>query len=247
MNKTKLIALSLVLALVLMGTAFAWWTDSHTVKNVVKTGNLSVSLEGDGENPKFHFRNSDGTYGPVDINGLGVGSYGINENNYTFEITNGNSLNVEINNAFPGLAITYCYNIVNNGTVPARVNGVELVDHSPKESNELLERIYITFDLYLLKANGEKIEIRDNGDLIGGSYKEIAGKIQTALNAQNIVLLPGDKIIVGNPATTNEDVGLINGFAIYIPESWVGNEAENETMSFELKFNYIQANEVELP
>lgn len=55
MKKTKLITLSLVLVLVLMGTAFAWWTQTITITNKITTGNLDVIIKKTDKAPEILF------------------------------------------------------------------------------------------------------------------------------------------------------------------------------------------------
>ena len=104
MKKTKLISLSLIICLVLMGTAFAWWTQSTTINNTVNTGNLDVKLVNIG-GPGIYFTRPNGN---PDSIGLDIRNhYNAKVANYTF--TDNYSLDVSIEKLFPGSYVTYIY------------------------------------------------------------------------------------------------------------------------------------------
>lgn len=231
MNKTKLISLSLVIALILMGTAFAWWTQSTTISNQINTGELEVKLVNIG-GPGIYFTHPNGN---PDAQGLDIHEdYNAEVLNYDFS-EDGYTLDVEINNLFPGSYVTYIYGVDNTGTVPVKVNNVEIIPNGSTLPTERLNNLPIAFCFRLQKADGSL----SSQHRVDGTYSNIAGLIENAL--ANVVIVPGDRLVVGDVNDTDEFGQVQNGFIITIPEEW-GNRTENCSVAFSLRFDYIQAN-----
>ena len=229
MNKTKLITLSLVLILVLMGTAFAWWTQSTIINNKITTSNLDVIIKKTNEAPKILFtRNNLDNYNSLNIKK----HYGAEVTK--FEVPNNYTLNFEAKNMFPGSYVTYDFEIENTGIVPIKINDVKLIKNSETSiSDEILNTLPITF-IYRIKS---KIGSYKISETVSGTYKDIAGKIKDAISV--ITLFEGDKITIG--AIEREDVEFFNELRIEIPEYWDYN-TEDSIISFSLEFVYSQAN-----
>lgn len=233
MNKTKLISLSLVLCLVLMGAAFAWWTQSTVIQNTVNTGNLDIKLVDIG-GPGIYFTNPNNN---PDSIGLDIREHYKVRADYEFV---GNySLNVNVENLFPGSYITYIYGVDNTGTVPVKVNNVDLIAGDQTTlSSDILKDLPIAFCYRVVKSDNT---VSSEG-VVDGTYSDIAQKIETAL--ANVVIVPGDMLVIGDLDATDEYGQVQNGFMITIPEEWE-NETEGKAISFSLKFDYIQANAYE--
>lgn len=233
MKKTKLISLSLIICLVLMGTAFAWWTQSTTIKNTVNTGNLDVKLINIG-GPGIYFTRPNGN---PDSIGLDINKH-YNANVVHYNFTDNYSLDVSIEKLFPGSYVTYIYGVDNTGTVPVKVEDVKLVPNANVEKAlpaEKLSNLPITFCYRVLKQDNT---IPFSGR-VDGTYSDIAGKIKEALS--NVVIVPGDRLVIGDLDDKDEFGQVQNGFIITIPEAW-GNDTEDCTVSFSLQFDYTQAN-----
>lgn len=234
MNKTKLISLSLVIALVLMGTAFAWWMQSATISNKISTGELDISLVNLG-NPAIYFTNPNGN-----PDSLGLDIYeDYNARVLKYDFPDKYTLDVEIGNMFPGSYITYIYGVDNTGTVPVIIDDVELLSNTA-ETNlpaDKLNTLPIAFCFRLQKADGRIL----NEEVVDGTYANIAGLIKAALS--DVVIVPGDRLLVGD-VNVKDDFGQVqNGFVITIPENWE-NETQDCSLAFSLRFNYTQANKV---
>ena len=227
MNKTKIITLSLVLVLVLMGTAFAWWTQSTTISNQINTGSLKIELEktkdilGNEAKPKFYFSNHNEITGILD-DALIRSTY---KASTQFNFPTSDTVNFVATNMFPGSKVAYSFAVKNTGTVPVKIEDVELLGDGldPK----VLEDIIISFK-FVYKSGNIPLPII-SPEPITGTYNEIAGLISETL--KNVVLLPEDTI----------ELDVDNGFVIEIPEDWE-SETQDKTIDITLKFNYKQAN-----
>jgi len=234
MNKTKLISLSLVIALILMGTAFAWWTQSATISNKVNTGELDVKLVNIG-GPGIYFTRPNGN---PDSLGLDI-SDDYNARVLKYAFPNDYTLDVEINNMFPGSYVTYIYGVDNTGTVPVKIDNVELIPNAAETNlpTDKLNSLPIAFYFRLQKADGRIL----NEQSVDGTYANIESLIKTAL--ANVVIVPGDRLLIGDVNVKDEFGQMQNGFIITIPEEWK-NETQNCSLAFSLRFDYIQANAV---
>lgn len=106
MKKVKYIALILVLALGLIGGAYAAWTDALQVSGTVATGDIDVVFI-DAES-----NDAGNTGDPGQPEGKDVASTEV-------EIINeGKALKVTVNNAYPGYVSRVDYKVKNNGSVP---------------------------------------------------------------------------------------------------------------------------------
>ncbi|MGI6318757.1 MAG: SipW-dependent-type signal peptide-containing protein [Dethiobacteria bacterium] len=109
MKKVKYIALILVLALGLIGGAYAAWTDVLNVAGTVATGDIDVvfteALSNDAGN----------TGDPGQPEGKDVASTEVEV------IEGGKALKVTIDNAYPGYVSRVDYKVTNNGSVPVKL------------------------------------------------------------------------------------------------------------------------------
>lgn len=111
MKKVKYIALILVLTLGLIGGAYAAWTDSLQAKGTVATGNIDVRFTkvesndpGETEDPNCP---------PDDRKHVGKTEAKI--------IDNGKKIEITITNAYPGYTSEVAYCVVNQGSVPVKL------------------------------------------------------------------------------------------------------------------------------
>ncbi len=112
MKKVKILAFAMVIAVMMMGMAYAAWTDQLVLQTTVQTGIMDVNyIQGDGL-PYIEaddYVNASVSFDPAD------------EGNDT--------LNVSISNLYPGATATLSLGIVNDSTIPVIgklfVNGAE--------------------------------------------------------------------------------------------------------------------------
>lgn len=147
MKKTKFLALALVAALVLTGTAFAWWGETLTMSQTVKTGELNVVFD------KAYTRGGDNTKNQADYDVPTSGYPGWVEHegqqwteldlNYvpTKIRCDGDKVYAEVGNMYPGSRAQFEFVVKNTGTIPAVIGSVDtdLWDRWPT----LADKMYI--------------------------------------------------------------------------------------------------------
>lgn len=106
MKKTKLIALTMVVALMMVGAGYAAWTDSTQVQGIVNTGNLDVYFVDRDNN--LEVETDANMSGSIKYEKLG------NEVN--------NKAIVTVNDVYPGSEFTVNLQILNNGTMPVKLD-----------------------------------------------------------------------------------------------------------------------------
>lgn len=112
MKKYRIILLSLILAFGLMGAGYAAWSDTLYIDHTIKTGELAFSFTEDGEIVCHDLNNDDSTLQSDNkfYNGAECTAEGLGE-----------SLEVNVHNAYPGATFTVSSTILNESTVPARL------------------------------------------------------------------------------------------------------------------------------
>lgn len=214
MNKIKLISLSLVIAIVLMGSAFAYWSQNVNVKANVDTGFLEVGFyncekasgvkfwNGNEENPLIGDNDSYGN--PISMY-YATASFSDFENG-AHEIV----LNAE--NLFPGGAAFYTYNLKNTGTVPIEIKEVSVI---PSEVTGNLGKLKLVAGLNI---GGQYIATHV------GTLDEIVAEINAYLRSIDTQIYP----------TANQNQTLWIG----LDQSETGMEEID--LRFTLRFNYEQ-------
>lgn len=105
MKKAKFMALALAGAITLMGAGYASWTDSLTITNTVKTGELSTNFV------------TTGTGAPTvtQLNDNGASAY-VNVQPVTAAAK---TLDMVVTNLYPGAGFQFSARFNNDGTIPA--------------------------------------------------------------------------------------------------------------------------------
>lgn len=230
MRKPKFLALALVVAIMLMGAGYAQWTDVLTIENTVTTGDMNVEFV-DQSASAF-----DGDYT----------SCGIlrSEDNKTETVT--------IGNMYPGSVAVYATALKNKGTLPAKIESVELTfpEEQPSlHSDELAQEItyiagYVVVNKYGWFVPGKA------GFATGQDLNTFANKITAMLNG--VVLEPGDTLLFDIPEEYKDDAVAFmpayanledNCFVFGLPE-YIDNEdlLENEEVQFDIVLNFGQTN-----
>lgn len=108
MKKTRLLAVTLVVAIMLMGAGYAYWSDQLVICSTVETGNLEVEYL---ESSNNFFMNPD--------------IYLMDNNSIDFyaeasiETTNNKLMTVRITELYPGVGARFHMIFKNSGTIPA--------------------------------------------------------------------------------------------------------------------------------
>lgn len=116
-------AVTLLVALAAMGVAYGLWTETLYVNGAVHTGTLDVSVDSKTVHAAITF---------YDANGVAIASPSQSElNGVTCKgsvSTDGNTLSIVVDNAYPNWECSVSFGIRNDGTVPVRVHDIKKLD-----------------------------------------------------------------------------------------------------------------------
>jgi predicted ribosomally synthesized peptide with SipW-like signal peptide len=100
MKRTRVIALVLCAAIMLMGAGYAYWSDTLTINNTVSTGELNVE-----------FLNTGVIADPTNVASITWATADVED-----EV---NNISFTASNLYPGASVGYTTTIANTGTIPA--------------------------------------------------------------------------------------------------------------------------------
>lgn len=103
MRKTKYLALVLVVAIMMMGAGYAYWTETLTIENTITTGELD-----------FTFQNAKliSTSEWMDFDG---------ESSVEVDTEDDNKVNIVLEDMYPGAEATFSFDLFNSGTMKAKL------------------------------------------------------------------------------------------------------------------------------
>ncbi|MDO6354987.1 SipW-dependent-type signal peptide-containing protein [Caloramator sp. CAR-1] len=108
MKKSRFFALILAVAVMLMGAGYAYWTDSVTFSNTVKTGQVELAFD----------KNDSGSLVFQEGNqGVATGSAEVSADSAT----------ITVNNLYPGASTSKSLTIVNDSTIPVKLIGLSFI------------------------------------------------------------------------------------------------------------------------
>lgn len=215
MIKRRLIIPVLIIGLALTGTGYAYWTDQLKISSTVSTGELRVEfVEEEGWVPSIYPAITE--YEPY----LQLGkAHGNKATSFT------------IGNMFPGATVVYEANMANLGTIPAKIENIEISFPETEDSQEPND------PMDLVKSNLEVSGYFDNGveyTTFGYEGDEDYPLKLKDLQGRLNILLAGSEIDVKNFANI--------GLNFCLPSD-VDNELEDQNINFNIKFNYEQFNQ----
>jgi predicted ribosomally synthesized peptide with SipW-like signal peptide len=106
-----IILMILMMALAALGVGYAWWTEQLTTTGTIQTGSIDVKLE----------NVTISEFDPLNVASCDPNISG-----------DGKAISVVINNAYPAYTCSINFNLINVGTVPAKITNVNL----PVENEE---------------------------------------------------------------------------------------------------------------
>ncbi len=215
MKKVKYIALILVLALGLIGGAYAAWTDTLEIEATVDTAELNMEF--------------------VSLAVWGAGPQGTDK-----YMTGGHSGNGTkkatfwIENMYPEAKASFAMFAQNKGDIPVKLSDVE-VTFSPGVDHDIWN--------YAKAEVNARYKPADNqwDTVIGtktGDLKDLAQLIKDAIGDQ--IINPGDQIRLGREATDG-DPDPIGSIVIWLDES-TPNEFQNVSFDFDVDMIWQQFN-----
>jgi len=108
MKKTKLIALTMVVAIMMVGAGYAAWTDQLNINTTVNTGELDLEFVDRGEATELTL--APHVTGQVDYAQDTDGEWDV--------------ANVTLSNLYPGAEASVSLKIQNNSTIPVKMNSI---------------------------------------------------------------------------------------------------------------------------
>ncbi|QUH25267.1 hypothetical protein [Serpentinicella alkaliphila] len=236
MKKTKFIAMALVVAVMMMGAGYAFWTDQLTITSTVSTGEFRVDFTGQGmfgkerykANPNAYASWRDGHYMGKADNVQDPGTFIVNK-------VDDKSLEVKISNMYPGTMVKIAAKAQNNGTIPAVVNNVEI--ENINVNDKLAKVLEFSGKAKILRNNGSVESIDVPNSRLGGADGKTS--LEDALNSalKGIRLEPGESVEFSTAG------GGSHALTIELPVS-VKNEddVENAIANFKIIINWEQHN-----
>lgn len=221
MKKTKLLLVTLVCAVMMMGVGYAWWTDAISLVGTANTGYMDVHYDNTG-------------WLPI----AATSSYA------TAEFTNVEDKNItfRFDNLYPGALGVVDVMVKNDSTVPVKLKDatINVTGDQALTDNLLAAAVY-----YKIDANGYYVP----GTFGWTNYSTI-DQLAANLNSSSLkdmILAPGEKIFFGvpdgeeGPYDLNDDGEKEECFIFYVDYN-AGNDTQNNSVTFDLGMEWQQVN-----
>lgn len=238
MKKTKLLALTLVVAIMLVGAGYAAWNEVLVHNNKIDTGNLELKFTRVYSKPTVIFNNAavKAFAEPVAPAASPIIS------NFTSEGTGNNTKEItfKFKDAFPGTKMQAHSTISNLGTLAAVINEVK-VDITDKDGvvvtqSDLFDAMTVNYRYYILK----------DGEGVGAARVEIyktnvpLGSLKTELKSdlEGHYLNPQEQLTGGDE---EEESAYWIHFEIPM-NSLTGNQGENDELNIKITYDFEQYN-----
>ncbi|MFA9399087.1 MAG: hypothetical protein ACERKV_12605 [Clostridiaceae bacterium] len=217
MKKIRLLALSFIVSMSLMGAGYASWADSLVIGNTVSTGSLNMNFVNNAEYPK--------TLASEFV----ISSAVVSEDKKT--------VTVKLENLYPGAYAAFKLEGINAGTIPAKITGVNVEILGDKD--ELLP--YLTYDAgFSLDKDGD--DIADGAvNKFSGSLENIGIDFNAEIQPyKDLQLEPNNK---GNIKFGIIDNGNANdGYIIIHFDEDAPSETQDKSIQCNITFDFVQFN-----
>lgn len=220
MKKTRLIALTLILAIMLMGAGYAYWSDQLVNANNVDTGVFNVE-----------FICQCFMIPDISIMDINEPLYGkIYAQQPEIEQTNSKLITIRIHDLYPGTGVYYIVMFKNTGTIPAVYDFAEIIP-TPGSNMDLIEHLAYKARFAHYDKNNQKT---------------VEGSINPLIPQDNLNNLPAglDYLFTKNGSIRLEPGEFVKlEMEIWLPW-YVENEdeVENKTAQFDIDLNFTQHN-----
>lgn len=230
MKKIRILSLTLIVAAMLMGAGYAAWTDTLTINNTVKTGDLDI---------KFVQSNLDLMHPNACGDKFVAATTSIDD-------TAGHTMTVTMNNLYPGCSAYFRLKGINAGTIPAKLDNINITF-----SGEQALSSYLTYKTNIaICPDGETTTVHYFP--LSGTLETFAGDFNKYLNdnkdLQGMQLQPNNigcfYIGASNNGSANNLNSNINPDE-YIVIKLADNtppELQSKTLTFTLTINFKQFN-----
>ncbi len=198
MKKTKMLAIVLAVAVMLLGAGYAWWQDAINISGTVDTGKVDVQF--------INRKNAVKAY--PDPYMSAQASIPSGSNNKTLRIT--------IDNLYPGAKAGFDFGIVNNSTMKVKLKDVDVkFVEGPDSNKDLFEKLTAWGQIKYKKGFNETFK------LFGSSSTSLKNSLANAIkNAfKDIELEPNECVYFNNlknsyVLTTSLDADAEEGIAL---------------------------------
>ncbi|MFZ7104354.1 MAG: hypothetical protein ACOWWO_17085 [Peptococcaceae bacterium] len=231
MKRMKFLAVAMVLALMLMGAGYAYWQDQITLTTTVDMGEFDVTVN-DGEVTLFKGNEGVAT-ATIVANDLETG-YADNHDEYTVTVTN----------AYPGLEGEVSFKIHNVGSIPAKIESMDLT--IPSSSGSVVANLLQDID-YKLAYGADSLEkyVFGSASSYGGNYRALDAFLNDENNALYGIQL--DPVTTPFPAenTDNEENNGQDGEYVLLKLPFrIDNidDHEGDNCQFTIQLNFAQWN-----
>lgn len=214
MNSRKMIIAAIAIAIMLLGTGYAYWTEALTIDNTVSTGYLDVKFidadawDYDDSETFFHRSN------------LVVAHKTI--------AADGQSISLTVDNLYPGAGASLDFLVENTGTIPAKISSITGTVIQNQALADALD--YYVDTVLFYNGNWQSYEI---DPIEADTVEDLALALQQTLG--NIILNPGDKLYLYRSQEHP-------GYDIIMPASITGDDFEDEQLIFNIDLNFTQVN-----
>lgn len=229
MKKSRFLALTLVVAIMLMGAGYAYWTDTLKMDTYVSTGYLDVDFQNALVVP------TDGADAYLTQSAI-IGALNTPPGE---EPEDKDLLTITLENLYPGAWGQYSFEIVNTGTIPVVLQGLRFQQADGWLDIEAAVGLELTgpgcdvaIDFDMLGLNSNDVIIDFSG---GTAYPSGGGTIDGAVHNDfddlcTLVLEPGQSI---------------NGTLDIFMMPGIGNSSnlEDKSIQYTLTYDFIQANQ----
>ena len=168
MKKLALLCMGLVLALALCGAGFAYFSDTVTIEGTFTAGTLDVEFDNANSNDPAG-TNDPGQTPEMDIACTEVSQVSEDGNSFTVNITNG----------YPCYSSTVSFDIVNSGSIAAKIESITITDGEGNSATITNAGDYVDVDLGVSPNKDLRITVTGIGE---GTAIPVSGLVSGALN-----------------------------------------------------------------
>ena len=198
MKKTKMLAIVLAVAVMLLGAGYAWWQDAINISGTVDTGKVDVQF--------INRKNAVKAYPDPYMSAQASLPSGCNYK----------TLRITIDNLYPGAKAGFDFGIVNNSTMKVKLKDVEVkFVEGPDSNKDLFEKLTAWGQFKYKSGKNETFK------LFGNSSTSLKNSLANAIkNAfKGIELEPNQRIYFNNlnnsyTVTTTLDADAEEGVAL---------------------------------
>lgn len=219
MKRIKYLLMTLVVAAMLMGAAYAAWSDTITLNGTVATGTLEMKADG------VHIFYQDPSVVTASI-----------------QKVDDKTVQVSASNLYPGAWVYFDMKQINTGTIPVKFDNATI--SFTGDSAALLPYIK-TWAYYLADTNGDNNNDTGGTFMFNGNLANLANAMNTNTAFKNMVIQPGGSVTFDSPEPVdiNGDGEVDNNCIwLFIDPSAPNTTTEGKTMSFTLQMNWKQFN-----